>query len=506
VAKSKAQRRQEAANAAAAALPFEEAWKAYCSTNPRLRNPQALPALVRRGVPDELRHAVWGHCLGVEASAAANLVAEALCMAAAAGEADARRRAVSSGSIGSAGSVVGGFGGTAGGRRSSPEVTPEESSREGTPREAPMQPEKVAAKEVELEEVSPADKEQGGGGSERAKSAESAKGARVEGGAAKGEEASGKAEARAEGCGATAPPEELREAPARAPSSLPSSSPSSAATTPRECGEVRPMPLAELIGGSGYLPRVIYEQIEADVLRTFPSNVAFREAGGPDQLRRVLNSLAALDPELGYCQSMNFLAATFIMVFGDEASAHLAVKQLLVKLGTRCWYTDGMRQLRGDTFVLEDLIKERLPNVHAALRRHGFDMLFVSSKWFLCLFSTTLQGETLKRVWDVMLCDGIEAVFRVALAMLALGADAIIRAATHDDLIFLFQDWQLDVTPEAIIAAAYDHRTVGPISRAELAQQRKQAAMRVSTADIRDSMYSNKFARGGVRPASMRAR
>merc|ERR1719254_433818 len=106
-----------------------------------------------------------------------------------------------------------------------------------------------------------------------------------------------------------------------------------------------------------------------------------------------------------------------------------------------------MIQLRGDTIVLEELIRERIPSVHAALQRFRFDLLFVSSKWFLCLFATTLEGEALRRVWDVVLCDGIEAVFRVALAMMALGSGAILRAETHDDLIFLFQDWQLTASP-----------------------------------------------------------
>lgn len=261
-----------------------------------------------------------------------------------------------------------------------------------------------------------------------------------------------------------------------------------------------------MIGGLGYLPRRINELIEADVLRTFPNVTAFQEADGPNQLRRVLRTCAAGDQDLGYCQSMNFLAATFIMVFGDESSAHLAVRQMLVKLGTRCWYTDGMQQLRADTAVLEDLIKERLPPVHAALRVQRFDLLFVSSKWFLCLFATTLSGEALRRVWDVVLCDGIEAVFRVALAMMALGSAAIVRAETHDDLIFLFQDWQLHASPEELIAAAYDAKIVGPISRAELSQRRRQAATNVTKGDTRDAMFRNKFARGGVRAASMRAR
>lgn len=451
-----------AAQATAAAKPFLAAWTSYRASNPRLRDPKALPVLVRRGVPDELRHEVWAHCLGVEASAAAAAVAEALGAAAAAAEANAQ--------------------GDGNMRSSRPEITPEELSRQGTPRETALEPQEVLTTKspaVDAQDVleDEAEPEEGNVPAPHLESTctEEAP-VEVEESALKVVEAQ-----------APAPPEELREKPSSRQDSE---------------GSPRLVPV-QMVGGIGVLARRIDDLIEADVLRTFPNNPTFQQAGGPDQLRRILRTLAAGDPELGYCQSMNFLAATFILVLGDESYAHLAVRQLLVKLSTRCWYTDGMKQLRADTAVLEDLVRERLPNVYALLRSHRFDFLFVSSKWFLCLFATTLEGEALRRVWDVILCDGIEAVFRVALAMMAQGTAAILRTKSHDDLIFLFQDWQLESTPEQLLESAYDPALVGPVSRAELAQRRKQAAMRVSSADTRDNMRNNKFWRGGVRPASL---
>merc|ERR1712226_1229906 len=144
-----------------------------------------------------------------------------------------------------------------------------------------------------------------------------------------------------------------------------------------------------------------------------------------------------------------------------------------------------MRQLRADTYVLEDFVRERLPVVHATFRTHRFDLLFVTSKWFLCLFATALEGETLRRVWDAMLCDGIEAIFRVAFAMLAHRSDAIIRSQSIDDLIRMFQEWKDDCTPEVIIHTAYNPTLIGSISRAELAQRRSQALTKVSSDDTR---------------------
>jgi len=254
------------------------------------------------------------------------------------------------------------------------------------------------------------------------------------------------------------------------------------------------------------LPHGIGELIEADVARTFPTCADFQRIGGPSKLRSVLRCMAARDAELGYCQSLNFIAAVFLMVFREEHMALMAVQQLLVKLGTRTWYTEGMKQLRADTFVLEELLRERLPDVHAVLRAHKFDLLFICSKWFLCLFATSLQGEALRRVWDAVLCDGIEAVFRVAFAMLAQHSEAILKTRSMDDVIHMFQEGQAHPCPQDLLRTAYDPALIGSIGRAELAQRRQQSVKRVSTDDARSEMRQTALRRGGVRPASILAR
>ena len=38
--------------------------------------------------------------------------------------------------------------------------------------------------------------------------------------------------------------------------------------------------------------------------------------------------------------------------------------------------------------------------------------MFACSKWFICLFATYLSQETVLRVWDLLLVDGIEVIFQ----------------------------------------------------------------------------------------------
>ena len=55
-----------------------------------------------------------------------------------------------------------------------------------------------------------------------------------------------------------------------------------------------------------------------DLARTFPSNAWMATAEGQATLRRVLLAFSVQNPRIGYCQSMNFLAAMLLMAL-DQA-------------------------------------------------------------------------------------------------------------------------------------------------------------------------------------------
>lgn len=54
-------------------------------------------------------------------------------------------------------------------------------------------------------------------------------------------------------------------------------------------------------------------------------------------------------------------------------------------------------------------------------RLQSFSTSIYASSWFLTLFTTTLSLPLACRIMDVFLSEGIEIVFKVALAMLTLG-------------------------------------------------------------------------------------
>ena len=78
---------------------------------------------------------------------------------------------------------------------------------------------------------------------------------------------------------------------------------------------------------------ILFPQIGRDVDRTFPQHEMFYHDGGPGQesLRRLLTWYAALDPEVGYCQGMGFIAALLLSYMIEEDAFYCLYAVLTVR-------------------------------------------------------------------------------------------------------------------------------------------------------------------------------
>jgi hypothetical protein len=57
----------------------------------------------------------------------------------------------------------------------------------------------------------------------------------------------------------------------------------------------------------------------------------------------------------------------------------------------------------------------------------GCDTSMLATDWFLCLFATSMPGETVARVWDALLYEGPKVIYRVALAALKMHQSLVLK-------------------------------------------------------------------------------
>ncbi|KAI5641353.1 rab-GTPase-TBC domain-containing protein [Phthorimaea operculella] len=131
------------------------------------------------------------------------------------------------------------------------------------------------------------------------------------------------------------------------------------------------------------------------------------------------------DREVGYCQGSGFIVGLLLMQMPEEEAFAVLVK-IMQQHRMRDMFKPSMAELGLCMFQLENLVQELLPELHVHFQSQSFSTSIYASSWFLTLFTTTLSLPLACRIMDVFLSEGIEIVFKVALAMLTLGKNDLL--------------------------------------------------------------------------------
>lgn len=75
--------------------------------------------------------------------------------------------------------------------------------------------------------------------------------------------------------------------------------------------------------------------IRKDVPRSFPEYTFFEDQAHRDDLESILVAYAACDPNLGYCQGLNFLTGCILLYCPDAEAAFATLYLLLQHHGMR---------------------------------------------------------------------------------------------------------------------------------------------------------------------------
>ncbi|KIJ14378.1 hypothetical protein PAXINDRAFT_169775 [Paxillus involutus ATCC 200175] len=164
---------------------------------------------------------------------------------------------------------------------------------------------------------------------------------------------------------------------------------------------------------------LVTTEIEKDVGRTMPLNIFFGGDGaGVHKLRRVLTAYSRRNTAVGYCQGMNLVTSTLLLVHADEEEAFWVLSAIIERILPEDFFSPSLLPSRACPLVLLDYVQELLPKLHTHITNLGVDLAAICFSWFLSLFTDCLPIETLFRVWDVFLVDGLDVLFRIALGIL----------------------------------------------------------------------------------------
>uniref|UniRef100_A0A672IPN5 Ecotropic viral integration site 5b n=1 Tax=Salarias fasciatus TaxID=181472 RepID=A0A672IPN5_SALFA len=198
--------------------------------------------------------------------------------------------------------------------------------------------------------------------------------------------------------------------------------------------------------------------IRRDIARTYPEHEFFKEKDslGQEVLFNVMKAYSLVDREVGYCQGSAFIVGLLLMQMPEEEAFCVFVK-LMQDYRLRELFKPSMAELGLCMYQFENMIQEQLPELHLHFQAQSFHTSMYASSWFLTIFLTSFPLPVATRIFDIFMCEGLEIVFRVGLAILQMNQAELIQL-DMEGMLQHFQrviPHQLDSGPDKVIQAAY---------------------------------------------------
>uniref|UniRef100_A0A669E039 Ecotropic viral integration site 5 n=1 Tax=Oreochromis niloticus TaxID=8128 RepID=A0A669E039_ORENI len=201
--------------------------------------------------------------------------------------------------------------------------------------------------------------------------------------------------------------------------------------------------------------------IRRDIARTYPEHEFFKEKDslGQEVLFNVMKAYSLVDREVGYCQGSAFIVGLLLMQMPEEEAFCVFVK-LMQDYRLRELFKPSMAELGLCMYQFEYMIQEQLPELHIHFQAQSFHTSMYASSWFLTIFLTSFPLPVATRIFDIFMCEGLEIVFRVGLAILQMNQAELIQLDMeginlHHSHFQKVIPHQLDSGPDKVIQAAY---------------------------------------------------
>lgn len=193
-------------------------------------------------------------------------------------------------------------------------------------------------------------------------------------------------------------------------------------------------------------------QIELDAPRTFPKLTAF-DAEQQKRLQRILQAFAALYPEVGYCQGMNFIAGLLLVASQDEEEAFWAMVCLMDEGKLKGFYVAGFPLLQRYVKAFGALAFELEPELWQHFIRQGVEPDMFLHRWFMTLFADCLDLPAALTFWDSIICCGLNSVLTLALTLLRT-RKSVLLDMQFEDLVQTVNSIGIEKSERSVAAAA----------------------------------------------------
>jgi hypothetical protein len=124
-----------------------------------------------------------------------------------------------------------------------------------------------------------------------------------------------------------------------------------------------------------------------DVQRSFTK----MKSVDPTALTNILKTYAFFNPEIEYCQGMNFIVGFLFLLFDKrEDYAFAVLKEVIARFHMQDLFDSQLPMLKLNFYQLDRLISLLLPDLHSHFKDEAINSSYFSAPYFITIFTSTL--------------------------------------------------------------------------------------------------------------------
>ena len=125
-------------------------------------------------------------------------------------------------------------------------------------------------------------------------------------------------------------------------------------------------------------------------------------------MSKILKTYAIVNPDLDYCQGMNFIAGfLYLSLDKEEALAWAVMREIIERYSISNLFNIDLPMLKLMFYQLDRLISIHLPDLHNHFKDETINSSYFSSPFFITIFTSIMQTQStflhswkLQRIWD----------------------------------------------------------------------------------------------------------
>ncbi|CAI2379821.1 unnamed protein product [Moneuplotes crassus] len=187
--------------------------------------------------------------------------------------------------------------------------------------------------------------------------------------------------------------------------------------------------------------------INGDIPRTFSKEHVFKSEVFSKTMNKVLTAYAMYRPDIGYVQGMSYILGIICLLSSNEYEAFLLFHNIVMKANLLPFFSFDDVYMKQRIVIFKQIFGYNCQDLCFHFEDEGIQPSLYLYQWFMSLFAKALNMDITCRIWDLLLIDGVQILYKTSIALLVTLQEDLIESE-FDEIMQILRNTSKKITDE----------------------------------------------------------